>query len=171
LQVSSPGQFAGRFNSHLRDVCLLFADEAVRPDDKPSRSTLKSLLTEKELSLEGKGRDIVPSSNHVKVIMASNDAWIVPAEVDDRRFAVFAVSEKHKQNRGYFKALNAELDSGGLEAMLHDLLAFDLGEWHPRNDIPRTAERDEQKIATLAGFSRHRARLHRCRPGRHCGWR
>ena len=36
--------------------------------------------------------------------------------------------------------------------MLHDLLAMDLGEWHPRNDIPRTAERDAQKIATLAGF-------------------
>jgi hypothetical protein len=152
LQVTAPGQFAGRFNAHLRDVCLLFADEAVRPDDKAARSILKALLTEKNLPMEGKGRDIIQMSNYAKVIMASNDDWVVPADIDDRRFAVFKVSEEYKQNEAYFAALNRELSSGGLAAMLHDLLATPLGDWHPRREIPQTKERDIQKSASLVGF-------------------
>lgn len=152
LQVTAPGQFAGRFNSHLRDVCLLFADEAVLPDDRTARGILKALLTEPTLPIEGKGRDIVQAPNFVKVIMASNEKWVVPTDMDDRRFAVFQVSDIHKQDEAYYAALNAEMNGGGLAAMLHDLLAMPLNGWHPRRDIPDTDARREQKAATLSGF-------------------
>lgn len=154
LQVSSAMQFAGRFNAHLRDVCLLFADEAVRPEDPNARSALKTLLTEPSLAIEGKGRDIVAASNHTKVIMASNDRWVVPTEQDDRRFAVFGVSSAHAQDSRYFSALFAEADRGGLAAMLFDLLAMPLEGWHPRDDIPKTDARSEQKAASLQGFEK-----------------
>jgi len=154
LQVVTPSQFAGRFNAHMRDVCLLFADEAVRPDDKSARGILKALLTERNLPMEGKGRDIVQMVNYAKVIMASNDEWVVPAELDDRRFAVFRVSEARKQNASYFDALNAELRAGGLQAMLHDLLERPLDDWHPRVNIPRTAEKDFQKTASLTNLEK-----------------
>ena len=154
LQVVTPSQFAGRFNAHMRDVCLLFADEAVRPDDKSARGILKALLTEKILPMEGKGRDIVQMINYAKVIMASNDDWVVPAELDDRRFAVFRVAETRKQDSSYFKALNEELSAGGLQAMLYDLLERPLGDWHPRISIPQTAEKDLQKTASLTTLER-----------------
>lgn len=153
LQVTAAAQFAGRFNAHLRDVCLLFADEAVRPDDRASRGILKALLTEKNLPVEGKGRDIVQAPNYTKVIMASNEEWVVPVEIGDRRFAVFEVSERHKQDEEYFRALNVELEGGGLAAMLHELLTTSLGDWHPRRGIPQTKARDEQKAASLTGFA------------------
>jgi hypothetical protein len=154
LQVSAPNQFAGRFNSHMRDVCLLFADEAVRPDDKSAKGILKALLTEKNLPMEGKGRDIVQMTNFTKVIMASNDDWVVPTELDDRRFAVFRVSEARKQDEVYFAALNHQLATGGLEAMLYDLLEHPLADWHPRRSIPQTAEKDFQKTASLSSLER-----------------
>src|SRR5690606_33071733 len=44
------------------------------------------------------------------------------------------------------------LRNGGIAAMLHDLLAMDLGDWHPRQNIPDTSERAEQKVAALSGF-------------------
>ena len=91
-------------------------------------------------------------SNYAKVIMASNDDWVVPADIDDRRFAVFKVAEERKQDETYFAALNKELANGGLAAMLHDLLAMPLGDWHPRRDIPQTKERNIQKAASLVGF-------------------
>ena len=153
MQVTSPMQFAGRFNAHLRDVCLLFADEAMRPDDKAARGVLKALLTEPELPLEGKGKDIISAPNYVKVVMASNEDWIVPTEFDDRRFAVFEVSGHKKQDEGYFAALNAEIANGGRAAMLHDLLSMPLGDWHPRRNIPQTGARNEQKAASLTGFA------------------
>src|SRR5262249_9959307 len=154
LQVTAPNQFAGRFNAHMRDVCLLFADEAVRPDDKSAKGILKALLTEKNLPMEGKGRDIVQMTNYAKVIMASNDEWVAPAELDDRRFAVFRVSEDRKQDEAYFAALNAELKNCGLAGMLYDLLAHPLDDWHPRRNIPQTSERDLQKTASLTGLER-----------------
>jgi hypothetical protein len=149
LQVTSPSHFAGRFNAHLRDCCLLFADEAVRPDDKTAGSILKTLLTEPSLPSEAKGRDIVPVPNHVKVVMASNGAWVVPVGLGDRRFAVFRVSDARKGDYEYFTKLYEEIDDGGLAAMLHDLLAMDLGNWHPRRDIPDTDARNEQRAASL----------------------
>jgi hypothetical protein len=154
LQVVTPSQFAGRFNAHMRDVCLLFADEAVRADDRSARGILKALLTERNLPMEGKGRDIVQMKNYAKVIMASNDEWVVPAELDDRRFAVFRVSESRKQDGPYFDALNDELEANGLHAMLYDLLERPLGDWHPRVNIPQTAEKDFQKTASLTSLEK-----------------
>jgi hypothetical protein len=152
LQVSSASQVSGRFNAHLRDVCLLFADEAIHADDKAARSTLKALLTEPSLTVEGKGKDIVQARNAVKVIMASNEAWVVPTDYDDRRFAVMRVSDKRSGDRAYFKALNEQLESGGLAAMLYELLAMELEGWHPRDDLPQTQARSEQQALSTAGF-------------------
>ena len=152
MQVTSADQFIGRFNSHLRDVCLLFADEAITPGDKAATSRLKALLTEPSLVIEGKGKDAFTARNHVKVGMASNDDWVVPVGIEDRRFAVFEPSPSHMKDHQYFADLQAEIDAGGAAAMLHDLLNLPLGNWHPRTDIPDTKARNRQKIETLKAF-------------------
>lgn len=149
LQVTSPTHFAGRFNAHLRDCCLLFADEAMQPEDRVARSILKTLLTEPSIPCEAKGRDLVSAPNHVKVIMASNEAWVVPVGLGDRRFSVFRVSDAYKDDHAYFRKLYAEIEEGGLAAMLNDLRTMDLGDWHPRRDIPDTQARNDQRAASL----------------------
>ena len=55
--ISSVDHLAGRFNAHLRDACLLFADEAYWPGDRSDEGTLKRLITEPTLFIEAKGRD------------------------------------------------------------------------------------------------------------------
>lgn len=120
-QVNAPSQFAGKFNAHLRNVCLLFADEALVPNDPQSLSIIKGLLTEPQLQIEGKGKDLVQAINHVKVVMASNEKWVAPVQNGDRRFAVFDVSDKYKNQQEYFDKLYAQMADGGLQAMLHDL--------------------------------------------------
>ena len=152
LQVNSPAQLTGRFNSHLRDCCLLFADEAIVPGDKAAESVLKGLITEPELTIEGKGVNLVQARNRLHVVMASNDEWVVPAGIDERRFAVFEVSSAHAQNGDYFRAIAEQLRDGGLAAMLHDFLSINLGDWHPRRNIPQTDALHAQKAATIAGI-------------------
>lgn len=83
--------------------------------------------------------------------MASNEDWVVPAEYDSRRFAVFAVSDKHKQDASYFKALYHELDNGGREAFLDYLLKRELGDFHPRQ-IPKTKAFSEQVAHSLGAL-------------------
>ena len=145
LTVSSSQQFAGRFNAHLRDVILLFADEAVAPTDKEGNSVLKQLVTEPVISYEGKGKDIVPGRNMVHIVMASNERWVVPAGPEARRYFVSAVSDARRNDRAFFRRLWQQMEAGGYEAMLHDMLALDLGEWTPANP-PATAALGEQKL-------------------------
>ncbi len=152
LQVTSPTQLTGRFNAHLRDCCLLFADEAVAPGDKAAESVLKGLITEPELTIEGKGVNAVQARNRLHVVMASNDEWVVPAGMDERRFAVFEVSSAKAGDHEYFAALQRQLDDGGHAAMLHDLLALPLGDWHPRREVPATAGLRRQKTLSLSPF-------------------
>jgi hypothetical protein len=73
LTVSSPTQFAARFNAHLRSVAFLFADEAFWPGHKEAEGVLKQLVTEPVIAFEGKGADIVSGRNLVHLKMASNN--------------------------------------------------------------------------------------------------
>lgn len=149
LQVSTAKHVAGNFNAHLRDTCFLFSDESYFPGAKSDEGTLKRLLTETNLFIEPKGVDGEQHPNRLHVLMASNEDWVVPAGLDERRFAVFQVGAAHQQDASYFGALLKELNTGGREAFLYDLMNMDLGEWHPR-DVPQTSALLEQKLATLA---------------------
>ena len=149
LTVSSPAQFAGRFNAHLRTVAFLFADEAFWPGHKEAEGALKQLVTEPVIAFEGKGADIVPGRNLIHLMMASNNEWVIPAGLDARRFAVFDVSDARRNDKAFFGALNAQMAAGGLAAMLHDLLAMDIEGWHPSRGIPKTQALAEQKALSL----------------------
>ena len=142
--ISTAEHLAGRFNGHLRDACFLFADEAYWPGDKGAEGSLKRLVTEPDLFIEAKGKDGVTVPNMLHVMMASNDAWVVPAGEDERRYAVFDVSDCHKQDETWFGPLNAQMEAGGYEAMLHDLSRMDLGDWHPRRVIRTEALVEQQ---------------------------
>jgi hypothetical protein len=149
LQVTSPGQLTGRFNAHMQDCCLLFADEAIAPGDKAAESVLKGLITEPELTIEGKGVNAVQARNRLHIVMASNDEWVVPAGVDERRFAVFRVADARRGDHDHFAALHRQMADGGLAAMLHHLLALDLAGWHPRRNVPKTLALQQQKDLSL----------------------
>ena len=140
----------GNFNAHLADCLVLFADEAFWAGDKQGESTLKGVITEPELSIERKNFDVEFVPNKLKIIMASNNAWVVPAGLDERRFCVLAVSNIRQQDTAYFKQLRNEIDSGGREAMLHDLLARDISKFEIRN-VPQTDALMDQKLLTLSG--------------------
>ena len=150
LHISSPGHLTGRFNSHLQNCVCLFADEAFWAGNKEGEAVLKQLVTEPTLTYEGKGRDAVTGKNHVHIIMASNNDWVVPAGLDgERRFAVFSVNSKRRGDKEFFTALNRQLDNGGLAGLLHDMLQRDLGDRHPRDNVPQTKALAEQKAMSL----------------------
>jgi hypothetical protein len=149
LQISSSQHLVGRFNAHLRDTVLLFADEAFWPGDKAGEGTLKRIVTEPTLFIEGKYRDGVEVPNLLHIIMASNEDWIVPAGEFERRYVVFEVNDLKLQNKPWFKAINDQLDQGGYAAMLHDLLHRDLTDWHPR-DLPACNDLTSQQAMSLS---------------------
>jgi Bifunctional DNA primase/polymerase, N-terminal/Primase C terminal 2 (PriCT-2)/Family of unknown function (DUF5906) len=146
----------GKFNGHLRSCLFLFADEAFWAGDKKGESVLKGLITERTMVIEQKGIDPVQWPNRLKLMMAANAEWVVPASYDERRFAVFEVSNRYAQGaapdenrKAYFIEVHREIENGGIAAMLHDLMNWDLGNWHPRQ-VYETEGLRKQKQRSLS---------------------
>jgi transposase len=148
LYISNAKHLVGNFNIHLRDTVLLFADEAFFAGDKAHTGVLKSLVTEEFLTVEGKFRDVVQSPNYLHILMASNERWVVPAGLEARRFFVLNVLPDRKGDFAYFNAILQQLKNGGYEAMLQDLLDYDLTEFNVA-DVPQTEGLGEQKKLTF----------------------
>lgn len=148
LHISNAKHLVGSFNAHLRNCLLLYADEAFWAGDKQGESVLKALITEPVQMIEQKGVDAQQWKNRVHLIMTANAEWVVPASHDERRYAMFSVSNKRMKDEKYFAALHKEMNEGGLSAMLYDLMNVDLTGWHPRR-IPNTEALREQKVRSM----------------------
>lgn len=110
------------------------------------------MITEATIPLEAKGRDVITVLNHLHVMLASNEDWVIPAGEIERRFEVQEVANDHAQDPAWFEPLYQQMEQGGgLEAMLFDLLNRDLGNWHPRQ-IVRTAALAEQQAESLSAL-------------------
>lgn len=148
LHISNARHLVGNFNAHLMDCILLFADEAFWAGDKQGESVLKVLITEKMNLIEAKGKDPFSFPNYLHIIMASNLSWVVPAGNDERRYFVLNVSDRRKQDKKYFAAIDDEMMNGGYEAFLYDMLNYDLTGFEVR-DVPKTEALLEQKLQSM----------------------
>ena len=148
FMVDDPRYVTGQFNAHMASCLLLQAEEAVWAGDKAAEGRLKGLVTSKFQMIEQKGIDPIRLDNFVRLIMTSNEDWVVPAGKDERRFCVLDVAPNVAQNHDYFAAMERELSEGGREALLAHLLAFDLSTVNLRQ-IPLTAALLEQKLRSL----------------------
>jgi hypothetical protein len=144
LMTAVAEHVAGRFNDHLQTVVVLFGDEAFFAGDKNHERVLKALVTQDELSFEGKHRPVKVGRNHVHLMLASNSTWVVPAHGKERRFLVLDVSGEKIDDRAYFSGIVQQMKNGGSEAMLHELLRLDLKDFEVR-DIPKTTALREQQ--------------------------
>lgn len=122
LTVYSLEQVTGRFNGHLKNVLLLHANEAVCQGDRVGEGVLKGLITDPFTPVEYKGKDIFQVRNYKRLIVATNEDWAVPMGMDDRRFLVLDVNPAKKEDKSYFSAIVEQMQNGGLQALMYDLL-------------------------------------------------
>jgi hypothetical protein len=151
LPISDPALLIGDFSGHLQYCVFLFLDEAFWPGDRKLEGKLKSLITEPTCMIHPKFVTPFQVTNLLHMMWATNNKWAVPAGHDARRYAVFKVSNEKVGDFAYFDQLNAELDNGGVEAMLFDLLRMNLGGWKPKF-IYQTQALLEQKQHSLHGL-------------------
>jgi len=144
LHVANSKHLTGNFNAHLRDCSVLFGDEAFWAGDKEHESVLKTLVTEKTVMIEPKHVNAEMAPNRIKLIMASNADWVVPAGPDARRYFVLDVGDMNREDHSYFEKIQAQLDSGGREALLHFLTVYDISNFNVR-EVPKTDALNQQK--------------------------
>jgi hypothetical protein len=145
LQLANPRHLTGHFNANLADTLFLFVDEAFWAGDKAGEAVLKGLVTEPQITIEPKGIDAFQVPNRLKILMASNNDWVVPVSADERRYFVLDVSDRRKGDKAYFARLAAAIEGPELAAFLDHLLGLDLADFDHR-DPPHTGALNEQKL-------------------------
>lgn len=148
LPVARDRLITGNFNSHFAKTILLQAEEAIWAGDQKAKNLMKDLITSSTINIELKGLELITMNNYTRFFTTSNEDWVVPAELDDRRNAVFDVGTGAQKNFSYFAAIDDERNNGGREALLHYLLNFDLNSVNLR-DPPKTQALLEQKRQSL----------------------
>lgn len=147
LHITQERHLTGNFNWHMASSLMVFADELIWGGNKQTEGVLKALITEDSMMLERKGFDAQRIKNHVRLMVASNEDWAVPAGAGERRWCVCDCSDKFKNDYGFFAALKKEMENGGLEAMMHELSKREIST-NQRN-APKTAALKE---IALKGF-------------------
>jgi len=149
FHATSMEHIVGRFNGHFKNVVLLFADEALWAGDRSAVGRFKGLITEPTITIEAKFQDAFAVKNNVSAILATNNEWAAPADLDDRRLLVIDVPDDHANDKAYFDAINQQMyQEDGLAAMLYDLMICDLTGFNPA-DVPKTDALMDQKTRTM----------------------
>lgn len=137
------------FNKHLAQLVLFVLDEAFWSGDKQAEGILKDLITGHTHLIEHKGREMFSSKNVTRLCIIGNEEWVVPASKDERRFAVFNVSDARQGQKSWFKKMRKLIDEqGGNRLLLRELMDFDLSQVDV-NQAPETEGLVEQKLNSL----------------------
>lgn len=146
--VSSSRYLVGNFNAHMANCLLLQGEEAFWAGDAEAAGVLKDLVTSKKHLIEGKHRDAVNVRNYIHLLLTSNEDFVVPAGLEERRWAVFRVGGENMQDSTYFEAMQRQMEGGGYAHLLAWLIRLDLARVNLRA-IPATQALWEQKAAAL----------------------
>jgi len=150
FSTNDGNQITGRFNDHLANRLLIFADDSLWSGDKKADQILKGIITGKSLNIEAKGKGIITMPDYRRIVMATNDVEAVPAGPKERRYAVYQVGNDKLQDTKYFKTLDDYMNNGGLGRLLWFLQNRKITSNLRVN--PKSAALGEQIILNLKGI-------------------
>ncbi len=148
IALSGIEQLVGRFTGHLKDVLLVYANEATWGGNKSAEGALKAMITDPDSSIEQKFKDVIRLDNYKRIMVSSNEDWAVPVGKDDRRFFILNVSNKNKEDHNYFGAIVNQMRNGGSEALMYFLKNRDLSEFNVRK-VPNTPFNFDLKLLSM----------------------
>lgn len=172
ILVDDSRYVTGQFNSHQASALLMHADEAFFAGDPRHIGRLKGMVTSSSNMIEHKGKDPITVANYMRLLITSNEGFVVPAAFEERRFGVIDCGEGRIQQRPYFRAMEQQLLNGGYEGLLHHLQHLDISTVDV-GIIPASAALAEQKLHSMAPVHRfwyERLRDGEIMPGRAVGW-
>lgn len=154
IAITQKDQLLGKFNAHMQEAILVFGDEITWGGNKEAEGVLRGMVTDSNMVIERKGMDTVQCDNYRRFIFASNEDWPMAISKGDRRYLVLDVADGFRTNTTYFAALHAQMNNGGLAALMHDLLTEDLSGFDVRGKPPGGDAEAELYVRTLRGIER-----------------
>jgi len=105
--VTNLEHICGKFNSSLLGKKLIIGNELQSIDANKyiNSDRMKSVITEKNIEIERKGKDVISGTNVANFIFCSNQMNPIKIETDDHKYCVTEVSAKYQNNKTYFAPL------------------------------------------------------------------
>jgi hypothetical protein len=132
FKTSNSEDIYGSHREALRNLIALLLEEVTWGGDKPHVGTLNDLTSGRTLTINIKNGPIITVNNIMRIIMAGNPGWIIPASPDERRYTMLRVSSERQQQHSYFSAIQNELNNGGYEALMYELIHRDISKFNCR---------------------------------------
>jgi adenylate kinase family enzyme len=148
LHLQSDKALTGDFNDSLESSFVIFADEAFFSGDRKAANILKAIETEDRIHINPKFQPSRQIESFHRIISASNNDHASYVETDDRRKLILRLPDTKRDDWVYWRELDEELKSGGLEALAFALSQTDISSFEVRKK-PDTGELLRQKLASL----------------------
>lgn len=141
--VMNQGAIEDKFNADWTSKKLfIVADEVVASAEKfHLKNQLKGLITGETIRVNPKNVSAHVEKNQMNLVFLSNEKQPVVLENDDRRHCV--IWTPPKKSADFYAEIDAEIESGGIEALYHKLLALDLGDFKPWTLPPMTVSKKQ----------------------------
>lgn len=122
-----------KFTGWLRAKLLIVVEEISTHEKTELLETLKPLITNPRIELQGKGADQVTGDNRANFIMFVNPKGAMPVDKDERRYAIFHTAQQEAadlardgMNGEYFPRLYDWARAGGYAHIAHYLATYQI---------------------------------------------
>lgn len=141
------GALIDRFNWWMLSNIFIICDEPTKLSElniSTYEEKLKTVITAPSRELEKKGGDKLQACNYSNLIITSNHTKGIVIRDEDRRYAIFKVSNKYIKNEPYFDRLTECLDDKDTMNIFFSYL-YDYDDIVSISKIPETSLRDSCK--------------------------
>ena len=110
------------FNSMLEGKLFIYVQEADSRNNHNHIDVLKANITKRQATINKKHVAQYSVKDLSRWFFASNNVNPLPIKQGDRRFAMFDVNTKYRNNQDYFKTLTAAMDNTRVQAAFYQYL-------------------------------------------------
>jgi len=133
--------FSDGFNSSLKNKLLVQFNEMEGIDGIKAKERIKDQCTAEFNNIKEKYLPDMKQKNKARIIISSNNTSPVQFSHDERRFIMFKIGNKYKQNNKYFENIHTSMrDKNKINNLFTYLLNRDISKWKPFEDRPMTIE-------------------------------
>ncbi|TXG78920.1 hypothetical protein E6Q11_00075 [Candidatus Dojkabacteria bacterium] len=123
-----------------RKTFVLFEEVLGRAERHNYMSTIKHMITGKDMRINPKGLPERVEANHVNAAFLSNERQPLPLDAEDRRFQV--IEALAHMDPSFYAQFKDAIKNGACEAFYHYLLNVDLGDFNEHTMPIRTDSKD-----------------------------
>ncbi|PWG15835.1 primase-helicase family protein [Salibaculum griseiflavum] len=154
-KITDTKMIGDKFNAAFETALIAQLEEASWGGNMDAKGTLQSYITSPTIRIERKGVDAIELDSFVRLIFTANEDWVVPATADERRYAVFEVSNERAgpKQKPFWRDFYSRLDNGGAEGFLAYLMEWERPDHIDVGTPPETKALSDQKLAGLRGVT------------------